>query len=139
GLEYIWQADPKVWNRHAPVLFPIVGKLKNDTYRTQGSTYPLSQHGFARDKTFSLEKHDSSNCELRFKLLNDETTLSSFPFQFEFFIGYKLENNTLRVLYEVRNPATEPLYFSLGAHPAFNCPLKTEESFEEYYLEFDNK
>lgn len=136
--EYIWQADPKIWSRHAPVLFPIVGKLNNDTYEYNGQHYHLPQHGFARDMEFEVES--STSDELKFSLGYSEETLSRYPFKFRFVIGYRLKATTLTISYEVYNEdEQEPLYFSVGAHPAFRCPLSEKEELEDYYLEFNEK
>ncbi len=135
GLEYVWQADPLVWGRHAPVLFPIVGKLKNDAYSYDNDTFHLSQHGFARDLEFELES--STEDQLKFGLRYSEKTLAHYPFKFKLVISYKLKATTLTVSYEVFNEDEQPLFFSIGAHPAFRCPLTDDEQFEEYYLEFN--
>jgi galactose mutarotase-like enzyme len=134
-LEFIWQADPKVWPRHAPVLFPIVGKLQDDTYSYKGQEYQLPQHGFARDQKFDLlEKTDNS---LTFELRENSTTLKHYPFRFVLQIQYLLDNNSVTIRHRVSNPADEDMYFSLGAHPGFNCPLQAGEFFTDYFLEFE--
>ncbi len=136
-LEYIWQADPTVWARHAPVLFPIVGRLPQDTYLHEGQEYKLPQHGFARDQQFALLSQTSD--ELTFSLKADEATRALYPFDFELLIRYQLRGNTLGVTWQVHNPGAErELLFSIGAHPAFRCPLLPDERFEDYYFEFDH-
>lgn len=132
-IEYIWQADPTHWKRHAPVLFPIVGKLKNDTYQYQGKNYHLSQHGFARDKDFTLVEQTKD--KVRFSLKSDEETKQVYPFEFELIVGYQMLEDGISVSYEVVNPVDETLYFSVGGHPAFNIPLEENLSFEDYFLE----
>jgi galactose mutarotase-like enzyme len=134
-LEYIWQADPQIWNRHAPVLFPIVGRLKNDTYSYRNDWFRLSQHGFARDLEYELE--GLTEDALKFVLNHSEKTLVHSGFKFKLVIGYKLKATTLTVSYEVFNESEEPLFFSIGAHPAFRCPLTDKGKFEDYYLEFN--
>jgi galactose mutarotase-like enzyme/nicotinamide riboside kinase len=137
GLEYIWAADPAVWARHAPVLFPLVGRLPEDAYSYAGRAYKLPQHGFARDQEFAV-MHQSP-AELVFQLHHDETTRAVFPFAFELTITYTLRETQLTVRWDVRNPATDqPLLFSIGAHPAVRCPLLPGEAFEDYYFEFDH-
>lgn len=116
--EYIWQADPKYWKRHSPVLFPIVGRLWNDELRYKGKTYQMSQHGFARDMDFSLIKHTDD--ELRFRLVDTPETLKKYPFHFELEIGYRLVGNEVHVMWQVHNPSDEMMYFQIGGHPAFN-------------------
>ena len=117
-LEYIWQGNPKYWARHSPVLFPIVGRLKDDSYFYKNKKYNLSQHGFARDKEFELLKKEHDSIE--FSLKNDEETLKNYPFLFELNISYKLEKTDLIIAYKVKNRSEYRLYFSIGAHPAFN-------------------
>ncbi|WP_201977362.1 aldose epimerase family protein [Hymenobacter rubidus] len=136
-LEYIWDGDPAVWARHAPVLFPLVGRLPHDEYHYEGRDYKLPQHGFARDQEFSVLRH--SDTELVFQLRHDETTRAVFPFAFELTITYTLRDALLTVRWDVRNPAADqPLLFSIGAHPAVRCPLLPREVFEDYYFEFDH-
>ncbi|WP_426060449.1 AAA family ATPase [Hymenobacter sp. B1770] len=137
GLEYLWPADPAVWARHAPVLFPLVGRLPGDAYHHEGRDYKLPQHGFARDQVFAVLRH--SPTELVFQLQHDEATRAVFPFAFELTITYALRDALLTVRWDVRNPATDqPLLFSIGAHPAVRCPLLPDEAFEDYYFEFDH-
>ncbi|MDB5268837.1 MAG: hypothetical protein JWP58_1877 [Hymenobacter sp.] len=136
-LEYVWPADPAVWARHAPVLFPLVGRLPDDAYSYEGRAYKLPQHGFARDQEFAVVRH--TDTELVFRLQHDETTRSVFPFAFELTITYTLRDTELTVRWDVRNPAADaPLLFSIGAHPAVRCPLMPDEKFEDYYFEFDH-
>lgn len=137
GLEYLWPADPAVWARHAPVLFPLVGRLPGDAYHHEGRDYKLPQHGFARDQVFDVLRHNPT--ELVFQLRHDETTRAVFPFAFELTITYALRDSLLTVRWDVRNPATDqPLLFSIGAHPAVRCPLLPNETFEDYFFEFDH-
>lgn len=136
-LEYLWQADAAVWARHAPVLFPIVGRLPEDTYYHQGQPYRLPQHGFARDRAFELVRESATEVQLR--LRDDEQSRQVFPFAFELTITHRLVGSTVRVVWEVLNPAADAqLLFSIGAHPAFRCPLLPEESFEDYAFRFDH-
>ena len=137
GLEYLWAGDPAVWGRHAPVLFPLVGRLPEDAYYYEGRDYKLPQHGFARDQEFALVHQ--TDTELVFRLHHDESTRAVFPFAFELTITYTLQADLLTVRWDVRNPAADqPLLFSIGAHPAVNCPLLPTEKFEDYYFEFDH-
>ena len=132
GIEYIWQGDPAFWNRHAPVLFPIVGRLKNDQYTYQDKTYNMSQHGFARDSLFTVIEHGEALVSFSLKSTNE--TKKIYPFDFELIISYELENDQLRVNYQVENTGSEAMYFSIGGHPAFNVPLEAKLTFEDYYL-----
>ena len=136
-LEYLWSGDPAVWGRHAPVLFPLVGRLPGDVYHYQGRNYRLPQHGFARDQEFAVLRQ--SPTELVFRLQHDERTRAVFPFSFELLITYTLQGAQLSVRWDVRNPASDqPLLFSIGAHPAVRCPLLPGERFEDYYFAFDH-
>lgn len=137
NIEYIWQADASVWARHAPNLFPIVGKLKGGQFTYQNNFYSLPQHGFARDNEFICV--EQSEDYLLFELTANENLLQNFPFHFSLQIGYRLSGNRIDVSYSVYNPDNHDLYFSVGAHPAFNCPLQKNESFEDYELVFPNK
>ncbi|MBC8083676.1 MAG: aldose 1-epimerase family protein [Hymenobacter sp.] len=136
NLEYIWEADPAVWGRHAPVLFPIVGRLPADNYVYQGRTYRLPQHGFARDQDFTLVRQTAA--ALALELRASAATRALFPFEFRLLISYRLAGPTLTVGWEVTNPGTGELLFSIGAHPAFRCPLVAGETFEDYEFVFDH-
>lgn len=137
NTEYIWQADPKFWGRHAPILFPIVGRLKDNTYRLKNQTYTMNQHGFARDLSFELVVSEANSCT--FKLASNEVTLEKYPFLFELTVSYKLEGTSLEVRYGVQNTGEEIMYFSIGGHPGFNWPLIPEkEEQEDYVIEFSN-
>ncbi|ALD20129.1 aldose 1-epimerase family protein [Hymenobacter sp. DG25A] len=136
NLEYIWPADAAIWARHAPVLFPIVGRLPQDTYTYQGQTYQLPQHGFARDQEFTLMRQTAA--ELVLELRPNEATLARYPFDFRLIISYRLAGPMLTIGWEVHNPGRGELLFSIGAHPAFRCPLLPDEKFEDYYFEFDH-
>ncbi|THU39475.1 aldose 1-epimerase family protein [Niastella caeni] len=134
-LDYMWQGDPAVWGKHSPVLFPIVGTLKNNTYYHNLQSYQLPRHGFARDKQFAVEDHTGDT--ITFLLRNDAETLTIFPFAFEFRIRYTLFQNSLAVTYEVVNCGKETMYFSVGAHPAFKIPLVPGTTYTDYYLQFN--
>ena len=131
--EYIWNGNPNFWPKHSPVLFPIVGSLKNDTYTFNQKEYYLSRHGFARDMEFQLtEKTESS---ATFSLAYNEETLQKYPFKFELQIIYKLEENKLNIGYKVINKEEKELPFSIGAHPAFALP----EEFSNYNIQFEKE
>ncbi|RYY19494.1 MAG: aldose 1-epimerase family protein, partial [Chitinophagaceae bacterium] len=134
-LEYMWEGDPAVWGKHSPVLFPIVGTLKGNSYRYNNKDYHLGRHGFARERIFVLEDHKKDECV--FSLSNDDHTLAVYPFEFRLRLKYSLFENTVSVSYEVKNPATGPLYFSIGAHPAFKVPLVAGTTYEDYHLQFE--
>lgn len=135
--EYLWQADKAYWGRHAPVLFPIVGRLKNNKYLYEGKTYTLPQHGFARDMAFHLLHADHHRA--LYALYSQPETEQVYPFQFELHIEYRLEESGLQIHYTVRNSGDSAMYFSIGAHPAFNCPLSPGEQAEDYALYFEQE
>ncbi|EAE9533235.1 aldose 1-epimerase family protein [Listeria monocytogenes] len=134
GLEYLWNADSKFWGRHSPVLFPTVGRLVEDTYLVDGKPYHLGQHGFARDRDFQVVEQTEKS--VRFELDADEDSLAVYPYKFKLSIIYTIEKNTVAVSYEVENTDNKRIYFSIGAHPAFNLPLTDGTTFEDYYLDF---
>jgi galactose mutarotase-like enzyme len=133
GEEMLWQAAP-VWPRHAPVLFPIVGRLKGDTLRHDGKTYRMTQHGFARDRRFAWLNRSATSCRL--VLHEDTETRAIFPFAFRLEIAFALDDDALDVGYTVTNPGREVLPASLGAHPAFIWPLAEAVGKPAHVLEF---
>ncbi len=137
GTELLWQASKDVWPRYAPVLFPIVGRLKNNLYNYKDNNYSLSQHGFARDKEFILVEHSDNT--LKFELTADESKLELYPFHFSLIISYTLNENVLDVTYQVFNPDNKELLFSIGAHPGFSTCRKSNETLGDFILEFPNK
>ncbi|MBC1805753.1 aldose 1-epimerase family protein [Listeria sp. FSL L7-0993] len=134
GIEYLWNADSKFWGRHSPVLFPTVGRLVEDTYLVDGKPFHLGQHGFARDRDFQVMEQTENS--VRFELDFDEDSLAIYPYKFKLSIIYTLEKDTVAVSYEVENRDDKRIYFSIGAHPAFNLPLTEGTAFEDYYLDF---
>lgn len=132
--EYMWYADKKYWGRTSPVLFPFVGSLKNKEFIVDGRQYPMGQHGFARDMEHSLLSKDDKS--IWFILESNEETLAKYPFEFKLRIGYEIKDNSVKVLWEVENPADNNLPFSIGAHPAFICPRYNEEDKSGYKLSF---
>ena len=138
GLEYIWQAEPKIWGSHAPVLFPIIGALKNGTYTYKGHQYSISKHGFIRNNNnLQVVTHSKHMLQLQYAY-NDET-LKNYPFKFEFTISFVLRGKSLEVLHQVKNHDDKEMLFSLGGHPAFKCPLKATENYHDYVLKFEHK
>jgi galactose mutarotase-like enzyme len=134
GVDYLWPAAP-AWPRHAPVLFPIVGRLRDDTLLHQGRSYHLTQHGFARDRRFTWVERSTTGCRL--VLTDDPETHAMYPFGFRFEVAYALAGATLEVTYTVTNPADTVLPASMGAHPAFRWPLLPGLAKEAYTLTFD--
>ena len=128
---YIWTVDETYWNKTSPILFPIVGKLKNDSYSIKGRTYELPRHGFARNFEFKVEHLTESS--VVFLLTENPETLKQYPFQFELRLQYELIENSLKISYSVLNKSQEIMPFSIGAHPAFAI----EDSFSDYSLQFN--
>ncbi len=135
GVNYMWSGDAVYWSKYSPVLFPIVGGLKNDTYFYKEKAYQLPRHGFARDKDFTTQQ--SSAAEVIFTLGHDEQTLAVYPFPFTLKLRYQLNSNWLVCTYEVHNPGNDLLLFSVGAHPAFAVPLTAGTDYADHYLEFN--
>ncbi len=124
GEELLWQGDPAYWKRQSPVLFPIVGSVWNNRYVYSGKTFEMSQHGFARDMEFSLvekpDVYENPDDYIEFELRSCESTKKLYPADFSLRIGYKLQGNTIKVIWNVSNKGNEDMYFQIGAHPAFN-------------------
>ncbi|WP_257670694.1 aldose 1-epimerase family protein [Parapedobacter tibetensis] len=133
--EYMWGADPAYWAKTSPVLFPIVGALKDDTYYHEGKAYNLTRHGFARDFLFAEER--LSDAEAVFSLSDNEKTRLHYPFAFRLSIRYRLEEDSLFCSYEVSNPEDRhTLPFSIGGHPAFAVGTDGNPPYHNHYLEF---
>ena len=134
--EYIWQANPDFWARHAPILFPVVGRLIDHEYFYKNKAYTMHQHGFARDSNFKVIESKTTHMVL--ELNANDKTKKLFPFDFKLQVTYTLVQSSVRVEYRILNPSEhEDLYFSIGAHPAFNCPFESEHHRNEYQLVFD--
>ncbi|WP_128547871.1 aldose 1-epimerase family protein [Larkinella soli] len=137
GIEHLWQADPAVWAWHAPNLFPVVGGMLDNELLIDGRTYPMERHGFARHSEFTVV--DVSPTQVRYSLPSSEKTLAVYPYPFDFQIEYRIDEQVLSVIYRVFNQSSETMYFSVGAHPAFNVPFRPNESYEDYFLEFQKE
>jgi len=137
GTEYMWEGDPAFWGRTSPILFPLVGGLKNREYLHQGRRYQMGQHGFARDMQFKLKSQ--TNREIWFTLESNEETMRNYPYEFLLELGYELKENTVIVKWKVSNPASGDLYFSIGGHPAFRCPIQDDTKQTDYRIRFDAK
>lgn len=135
GIEYLWQAG-SAWNRHAPILFPFICSPANKEYFADGKKYVMpANHGFARDSVFEIaEKGDGF---VTYKLAYSEKTLAVYPYKFEFFVSYKLDGNKVTVSHKVVNADEKAMYFYVGGHPAFNCPLTEGTSFNDWYVEYE--
>lgn len=136
AFDYLWTGDSQYWGRHAPVLFPIIGKLNDDAYTIEQKEYTMTQHGFARD--FDFELVNQSDSQAQFRLTANEETKKMYPFEFKLMITYILEEKNLVVQYHVENLSeVNKMPFALGAHPGFNVPLNNKGTFSDYNLSFE--
>lgn len=131
--EYIWEGNPDFWGKHSPVLFPIVGTLKNNAYTINEKEYQLPRHGFARDMEFQLI--DKTENSAVFSLQSNSETLKKYPFDFELQLIYTLNETTLDIAYKVINKSETKMPFSIGAHPAIALP----ENFKNYSFKFEKE
>ena len=137
GKEYLWQADPKYWNRHSPILFPIVCSVNNETYRVDGKEYHLPRHGFARDMEFKLI--GKSERKVTFALESNQDTKKVYPYDFTLSVSYTLEDNKIGVIWHVLNTDKQEIHFQIGGHPAFNIPDMKAGNNQFGYIRLDNK
>jgi galactose mutarotase-like enzyme len=135
--EYMWSGDAAVWGSFAPVLFPIIGCLKDNEFLVEGKSYRVPKHGFIRNnKDLTARILNENTIEFRYK--HDENTLKNYPYLFEFVLHYVLDGRTIHVEHTIINHHKEkPMYFSLGGHPGFKCPFFEGEKYEDYYIEFE--
>lgn len=134
GTEYLWQGNPKYWGDRAPNLFPFIGRLTNNTYKYLGKVHPMTIHGFAVAKEFSIVEQSYSRLVL--ELRSDEKLKQSYPFEFLLQIGYELKDNRVDITFRVENLGENTMPFGIGGHPGFNVPLAEGECFEDYEIEF---
>lgn len=127
--EYIWQGDPMIWSGHSPILFPITGRLLSDSYVYKDTQYYLQKHGFARKSPFAIVSE--SDTHATFSLASTEETKRVYPFDFLLTADYRLDGKKLAVTNTVHNRGKEDMYFSLGAHPAFNLEIGDCVEFSE--------
>ena len=133
GKEYIWPGDPEIWKSSCPLLFPICGGLKQDTYTYKGKEYQLPRHGFARNRTFRVES--LKNSQVVFLLESDAETKAVYPFDFALRVRYTLEGKSLKIEYLVENRGKDTMYFSIGSHEGYFTP----EGVEDYDIHFPQK
>ncbi|MDQ0974651.1 galactose mutarotase-like enzyme [Neobacillus niacini] len=132
ALDYMWTGDEAYWGRVSPVLFPIVGRLKEDQYKLDDQTYKMSQHGFLRDVEFDVAEQTSTTVSFVFESLG--RFIHVYPYEFKAVIRYRLMEDSLIVQWQILNENKEEMYFSIGAHPAFKVPLGENETIEDYHL-----
>lgn len=136
GKEYLWDGDDKYWNRHSPILFPIVCGVWDNTYRTESKEYKLPRHGFARDMEFLLTGKTANR--LTFALHETEETLKAYPYHFNLAISYRLEGNKIHVIWHVENTDKKNIYFQIGGHPAFLVPGCRKDEELKGAIKIDN-
>ena len=129
GQEYIWTADPAVWNRHAPLLFPVIGRLQNGQYTVHGKTYSIGSHGFARDSVFAVG--EVSDTRVVFTLADSETTRQVYPFSFRLTVVYELDGTDLKKYFTVENRDRAVMYYELGGHDGFTAPHSPDQTMDD--------
>jgi len=137
GKEYMWCADPKFWGKCSPILFPFVGQCADKEYTYKNKTYPMKIHGFADESIFEVT--DKSEDRATFTLTDSEKTLGIYPFKFRLDVIFKLTGRMIEVSYKVKNPSNEEMYFMIGAHPGFNCPINENEKRKDCFVKFYGK
>lgn len=135
GQEYLWQGDPQFWTGQAPILFPIIGMLKNGKTSFLGKEYEIPKHGFVRNSSQAKLIHQSPDSVV-FRFDSSPETLEVYPFIFALEVCFLVSGNSLEISHQVYNLDSKALYYSLGGHPAFNCPLLPGEQLEDYQIEF---
>lgn len=135
GTEYVWQADPAIWKRHAPILFPIVGRLKDKTYTVGGTAYEITQHGFGRDLEWQVGAAGENYVE--FVLEANDFTKKMYPWDFVCTVRYTLTGATLKKEHVVFNRSDTDMYYEVGGHDAYTLCWQPDESIEDYYVAFE--
>lgn len=130
--------DPitSTWNKVSPILFPVVSKLYNESYLVNGTIYNISKHGFAKNMIFDITLKEPS--KITFKLSSSPETLKYYPYNFELYVSYIVDNDNLKVNIKIKNTDNQNIYFMIGGHPGFKVPFYDNEKYEDYYLEFEN-
>ena len=132
GMERMWDANPAFWGRTAPILFPIVGALKDNSYQYEGETYSMSQHGFARDMEFTLTEQTEES--LQFVLSDNLETYENYPFHFQLTVSYEIFESYINIGWKVLNTDEKKMYFQIGGHPAFVCPCEGGMIRDDYSI-----
>lgn len=136
NFDYIWNDNwLGFWKRHAPILFPAIGRSYNNAYLLNNDIYEMPQHGFGRDQRFMVT--NQSHKKVVFELENNEKTEELYPFDFKLIVAYELKAAVVRVTFTVLNLGDKPLPFALGAHPGFNVPFNNEGNYSDYRISFD--
>ncbi len=133
-IECIWQGNPEIWAGRAPLVFPVVGRLKEGEYTFEGRTYHMQQHGFGSVSEFIVTEQEPD--KIVFSLKYNDVTLLMYPFKFELQIRYSLKDTTLTKTHTMINLDDKALYYAIGGHDSYNLCLEEGEAFEDYYLDF---
>lgn len=137
GTEYIWQRDPQFWGKCSPLLFPIVGNCRNDRTRIEGQVWEIPKHGFCREMDFTVTHQSETSAS--FEIRDTDETKKIYPYSFRLSLSYTLTAGSLFMEYRVVNTDDRTIYYCLGAHPGFNCPMESEAAFEDYDLVFEKE
>lgn len=135
--EYLWQRDPQFWNKCSPLLFPIVGNCRNDRTYLEGQMWNIPKHGFCREMDFTVTGQTTTS--VTFEIRDTEETKKVYPYSFCLSLSYTLTDGSLFMEYRVSNNDERTIYYCLGAHPAFNCPMEDHALFEDYDLVFEKE
>lgn len=135
GIERIWQGDPAIWGRHAPLLFPFIGRLKDQQYELDGQMIQAPMHGFCRDRMF--ETVEADDLHVRYRTQDDEETRAVYPFSFTLEVEFRLEENTLIKRHTVTNRSDREMPFELGGHDAYRTTLIPGETMADYAIAFE--
>lgn len=130
GTEYLWQGDPNIWARRAPILFPFIGRLKDSAYLLDGVPYTIPTHGFARDTEFNVVEQDERHAA--FQITDTEETRKVYPFSFSLTVTYTLEENQLIKSHRVENRSRRAMLYELGAHDGFRAPIEPGSSMAQW-------
>lgn len=131
GVNYFWKTP----NQGTEVCFPLCGIVPSNVYTYNGKEYPLGMHGFAQDREFSLA--EKTETRIVYEFADDAETLKRFPWRFLFQVTYELEENTLKTMFKIENRDTSEMFFSVGGHPRYSCPIGSGTNFEDYFIAFE--
>lgn len=134
GEEYLWQGDAEVWAGRAPILFPIIGRLKDDHIQVGDTFFPLTKHGFVRTSEFNIIEQTTDRLSLQ--LNSSAASKRLYPYDFSLVVSFDLSSANLAISYKVSNSGEEPMFFTIGSHPAIRLPLENSK-LEDYSIEFD--
>ena len=135
GLERIWEGDPSIWGKHAPLLFPLIGRMDGQQYTLGGQIYPAPRHGFCRERTFAVTRHSETG--VTFHTAATPDTLAVYPFDFALDVTFALEGSTLVKTHRITNRSPEPMPFELGGHEAYRTTLLPGETMADYGVAFE--